>query len=137
MTSGPNLELVEGLGADEVIDYGATDFTGADTEYDVVFDAIGKSSYGAAKRVLTTRGVYLSTVPSAFLRSLVSRRSIVLFTGLRPRADIARDVAELVRLASAGAIDPLIDSTYSLDEAAAAHARVDSERKRGTVILTP
>ena len=137
VTSGPNLELVKGLGADEVIDYRVTDFTGADTEYDIVFDAIGKSTYGASRRALTSHGVYLSTVPSAFLRSLFSRRSTVLFTGLRSRADIAPDVSELVRLAAAGAIDPLIDSRYSLDEAAAAHARVDSERKRGTVILGP
>lgn len=137
VTSGPNVDLVKSLGADEVIDYGSTDFTKGDTEYDIVFDAIGKSTYGAARRVLTSHGMYLSTVPSAFLPSLFSRRSAVAFTGLRKAADIAPDVTELVRLAAAGAIDPLIDSRYPLDEAAAAHARVDSERKRGTVVLTP
>lgn len=137
VTSGANVELVRGLGADEVIDYGTTDFTKGDTEYDVVFDAIGKSTYSAARRVLTSHGVYLSTVPSAFLPSLFTRRSVVLFTGLRSRADIAPDVAELVCLAAAGTLDPLIDSSHTLDEAATAHARVDSERKRGTVVVTP
>lgn len=137
VTSGPNVQLVKGLGADDVIDYLTTDFTTGDARYDVVFDAIGKSSFDAARRVLTSHGRFLSTVPSAFLRSLFSRRSIVLFTGLRSRAKVAPDVSELADLAASGRIHPLIDSRYTLDDAAAAHARVDSERKRGTVILTP
>jgi NADPH:quinone reductase-like Zn-dependent oxidoreductase len=44
---GPeHLELVRGLGADRVIDHTAADFTRDDQTYDVVFDAVGKSSFG-------------------------------------------------------------------------------------------
>src|SRR4029450_9321687 len=40
-----NVELVRSLGADDVIDYTATDFVRDGDAYDVVFDAVGKISY--------------------------------------------------------------------------------------------
>src|SRR5215207_3554728 len=42
------LDLVKGLGADRVIDYTAEDFTRDGHSYDVVMDAVGKSSFAAA-----------------------------------------------------------------------------------------
>jgi NADPH:quinone reductase-like Zn-dependent oxidoreductase len=56
-----NVELVRGLGADRVIDYTAEDFTKDDQTYDVVLDAVGKSSFGRCKRLLRPGGIYLST----------------------------------------------------------------------------
>ena len=53
VTSTPNVELVRGLGANEVIDYTLDDFTASDQTWDVVFDAVGLSSFSRAKRVLT------------------------------------------------------------------------------------
>src|SRR5947209_10165480 len=47
-----NLTLVSGLGADRVIDYTAVDFTTDEQTYDVVLDAVGKSSFGRCKRLL-------------------------------------------------------------------------------------
>ena len=50
-----------GLGADRVIDYTAEDFTKDAQSYDVVFDAVGKSSFGRCKRLLKPGGIYLSS----------------------------------------------------------------------------
>ena len=50
-----HLELVRGLGADRVIDYTAEDFTKDEQTYDVVLDAVGKSSFGRCKRLLKPR----------------------------------------------------------------------------------
>jgi NADPH:quinone reductase-like Zn-dependent oxidoreductase len=55
-----HVELVRGLGADRVIDYTADDFTKDEQTYDVVLDAVGKSSFGRCKRLLKPGGVYLS-----------------------------------------------------------------------------
>jgi NADPH:quinone reductase-like Zn-dependent oxidoreductase len=56
-----NVELVRDLGADRVIDYTAEDFTNDTQTYDVVLDAVGKSSFGRCKRLLKPRGIYLSS----------------------------------------------------------------------------
>lgn len=138
VTSTPNVELVTGLGAHEVIDYTLDDFTASDQTWDVVFDAVGLSSFSRAKRVLTPQGIYLSTVPGVvMLQSLFTQRAAIAFTGLRTDAAKRPDFAELARLAAEGILTPPIDSEYPLDEVVAAHARVDSKRKRGTVVLRP
>jgi NADPH:quinone reductase-like Zn-dependent oxidoreductase len=51
-----NVELVRGLGADRVIDYTAEDFTEDEQRYDVVVDAVGKSSFRRCKRLLKPGG---------------------------------------------------------------------------------
>jgi NADPH:quinone reductase-like Zn-dependent oxidoreductase len=47
--------------ADRVIDYTAEDFTKDDQEYEAVFDAVGKSSFGRCRRLLKPGGIYLLT----------------------------------------------------------------------------
>jgi NADPH:quinone reductase-like Zn-dependent oxidoreductase len=59
----PHLELARKLGADKVIDYTAGDFTRGGPDYDVMFDAAGKSSFGRCKRLLRPGGIYMSTGP--------------------------------------------------------------------------
>ncbi len=138
VTSGSNVALVNELGADAVIDYTIDDFSTSGERWDVVFDAVGTSSFGKAKRVLTSNGIYLSTVPGVImLQAPFTKRAAISFTGLRPDSAKRPDLVELARLAAEGAVTPLIDSTYSLDAIAAAHTRVDSKRKRGTVVLEP
>ncbi len=61
--STTNLELVRSLGADKVIDYTKEDFTKSSGTYDIVFDAVGKSSFARCKGSLKQGEVYLSTVP--------------------------------------------------------------------------
>ncbi len=138
VTSTPNVELVRELGAHEVIDYLVNDFTQSDQRWDVVFDAVGMSSFGKARRVLTPEGIYLSTVPGAIVfQSLFSKRAAISFTGLRSHAAKRPDLVELANLASRGEFAPVIDSEYSFDDIVAAHIRVDSKRKRGTVVVKP
>ena len=71
------------------------------------------------------------------LQSLFTKRAAIAFTGLRKDAAKRPDLAELARLAAEGILTPPIDSEYPLDEVVVAHARVDSKRKRGTVVLRP
>ena len=50
-----NVGLVKSLGADHVIDYTKKDFTKVNETYDVVYDTIGKSSFGKCKNILSNR----------------------------------------------------------------------------------
>jgi NADPH:quinone reductase-like Zn-dependent oxidoreductase len=137
--SGANAQLVMSLGADRVIDYTQHDFTRDDQTYDVIFDAIGKSSFGQCRRALKPGGVYMTTVPSArilldMVRTKVSgdRRALFAATGLSQRVE---NLIFLIQLYEAGAIRSVVDRCYPLAEIAAAHRYVETERKRGAVVI--
>jgi NADPH:quinone reductase-like Zn-dependent oxidoreductase len=137
--SGRNVETVRALGADEVIDYEREDFTARRDAWDVIFDAVGKSSFGRCVPALTAEGLYLTTVPDlrvlpAMLRKR-GKRARFAATGLRPGAARARDLAHIADLYRAGSIRPLVDREYPLDEVAEAHRYVETGRKVGSVVL--
>jgi len=58
--SEANVELVCSLGADHVVDYGATDFTKGRQRYDLIFDIVGNRSLADIRRVLRPDGVYVA-----------------------------------------------------------------------------
>ncbi|HEY9365374.1 MAG TPA: NAD(P)-dependent alcohol dehydrogenase [Agromyces sp.] len=141
--SAVNAPLVTSLGADRVIDYTREDFTEARDAYDVVFDAVGKRSFGAARRALTPHGIYLTTVPTAavmvrwpltrwFSRG---RRAAIAFTGLRDIRLKAAELALLVDLVEAGEFVPVIDRIVAFDDIVEAHRRVDTGHKVGSVVV--
>ncbi len=141
--SARNTGLVRELGADRVIDYAKKDFTTDKARYDVIFDAIGKSSYGKAKRALLPDGLYLTTVPSLGIGLTMlgqigrrgGKRGKLLTTGLRPTAIKAKDMAFLVELIGKGALRPIVDSVFDLEDMADAHRRVDTGHKVGSVVV--
>jgi NADPH:quinone reductase-like Zn-dependent oxidoreductase len=143
VTSTPNVELVRSLGAERVVDYTRERFADARDANDVVFDAVGKSSFGAVRRALAEGGVYASTVPSLALLIAIpltrlrrGRRAAIAFTGLRADASKRTDLELLGRLVAGGEFVPVIDRVVPFAEVVAAHARVDSGRKVGAVVVT-
>jgi len=138
--SARNEAMVREAGADFVIDYNQVDFTKADKVYDVIFDAVGKSSFTACKRVLTNRGIYLTTVPklSVVLQMLWTslfkgKRAVFATAGLMQNK---ANLAFLMELAQQGALNAVIDRRYPLEQLPDAHKYVETERKRGNVIIT-
>ncbi|MFD1572661.1 NAD(P)-dependent alcohol dehydrogenase [Agromyces cerinus subsp. nitratus] len=130
-------------GADRVIDYTREDFTEARGAYDVIFDAVGKRSFGAARRALAPHGIYLTTVPSAAIMVQWpltrwfshGRRAAIAFTGLRDIRLKAAELALLVELIDAGAFVPVVDRVVPFDDIADAHRRVDTGHKAGSVVV--
>ncbi|WP_309135482.1 NAD(P)-dependent alcohol dehydrogenase [Cellulomonas sp.] len=151
--STDHVELVRSLGAASVVDRTRTPLEALAGPYDVVLDAVGTSSFRRCRHLLAPGGSYLTTVPGAgilvrtalrpvlrgpLLRGpLGGRTAAIAFTGLRPAADRLADVRHLLDLAAAGAVRGVVDRTWPLEEAAAAHAYVDTGRKAGTVLLLP
>lgn len=141
VTSGRNAEMVKSLGADRVIDYTKGDFTRSGETYDIIFDAVGKSSFSQAKRALKPGGIYMTTVISMGILGQVARTSIAgsrkakfSTTGLRKPDAKAKDLALFAELYQAGTLRPVVERSYALTDMAAAHAHVDSGRKVGSIV---
>ncbi len=141
--STTNVKLVKSLGADNVIDYTKEDFTETGQTYDVIFDAVGKSSFSRCKGSLTQRGVYLTTVPTLAIPlqmlwtwKIGSKRAKIALTGLRPSSEKTKDLLFLKELAEAGNIKSVIDRSYPLEQTAEAHRYVEKGHKKGNVVIT-
>jgi NADPH:quinone reductase-like Zn-dependent oxidoreductase len=133
-----NLELVRSLGADRVIDYTQEDFTRNGQTYDVIFDAVGKHSFGRSRGSLKPDGIYLPTDGLANLMWAVVTPRLggkkVLFQ-IPPR-QTKQDLLFLKELIEAGKYRPIIDRTYPLEQVADATRYVETEQKTGNVVLT-
>jgi NADPH:quinone reductase-like Zn-dependent oxidoreductase len=134
------VDLVRGLEADRVIDYLTEDFTRDDQTYDVVFDAVGKTTYGRCRRLLTPRGRYLTTDLGPYAQNPVLQLGTVLGRGRRvilpiPRARDRAFVESVGRMMAAGEFRPLLDRRYPLDAIVEAYRYVDSEQKIGNVLI--
>ena len=133
VSSAANAELVISLGASKVIDYGREDFTMRAETYDVIADTVGASAFAKCVPALNEHGRYLSLsggLAAMFARRAGTKRSLGGVAAEKPEY-----LTELVKLAEAGAFKPVIDSTFSFAQLPEAHARVDSGRKRGSVVV--
>jgi NADPH:quinone reductase-like Zn-dependent oxidoreductase len=134
-----HLELVRGLGADRVIDYTAEDFTKDTQTYDVVLDAVGKSSFGRCRRLLRPRGIYVSGDFGPLAQNPILALVTPLFGGRRVLFPIPRDDQAMARyfkgLLESGQFRPLIDRRYRLDQIVEAYAYVETGQKVGNVVI--
>lgn len=133
--SGGNADLVRGLGAERVIDYTCEDFRAGDARYDVIFDAVGKIDVGSCRPVLRPDGAFAAAAMTPLQGRWLNRTSgrRVLYDHPHVGDD---DLAALGAMLDAGQITPVIDRRYPLEAIRAAHAYVETGRKRGNVVIT-
>jgi len=138
-----HLELVRGLGADRVIDYTVEDFTKDAQRYEVVLDAVGKSSFFRCRRLLKPGGSYLSSDGGPLNQNLVLvliSPLVGVFGGKKVLFRVPRDDQEMVRyfkeLIESGAFKPLIDRRYRLDQIVEAYRYVETGQKIGNVVIS-
>jgi NADPH:quinone reductase-like Zn-dependent oxidoreductase len=132
LTSGANVDLVRSLGADEVVDYHATDFSETLADLDVVFDVVGGDYPLRALKVLRPGGILVSTLPQSVGPAAVAAPEVgVRVAGLFVESD-RLGLTALAALATEGRLTPILAATYSLDDAATAHA---TKHGPGKVVL--
>jgi NADPH:quinone reductase-like Zn-dependent oxidoreductase len=115
--STSNLELVQSLGAGQVIDYTRQDFSQNGPIYDVVFDAVGKLSPTQGKKALKPGGVYIN---------------------VHVDSDGGNALANLIllkKIIEAGHLKPVIDRVYPFEQIVEAHRYVEQGHKKGNVVI--
>ena len=142
------------LGAERAINYRTEDFVEvikqltAGAGVDVILDMVGGDYVARNILSLAQGGRHVSIAflqgskVSLNLLPVLQKRLILTGSGLRPRsiaekALIANALRENVwPLLAAGKLHPVIDSTYRLADATAAHARMESSMHIGKLVLT-
>ncbi|MET0998484.1 MAG: NAD(P)-dependent alcohol dehydrogenase [Marmoricola sp.] len=146
------LEMIRSLGVDEVIDYTREDFTQGGERYDVVFDIPGNHSLSECRRVLTPDGSYVWIGHDGFDRSqgrllggmhrAIGLMALTPFvrqlpsTGftMAPKLDSMTTLRELVE---AGHLTAVVDTTYPLEQVAAAIHHLERGDAQGRIVITP
>lgn len=130
--SAANVTYVRGLGADQVIDYNATDFTRVVTNCDAVFDTVGGEVAIKSFEVLRPGG-RAAFIASGWKAPQPARGDV---TSLRPNVARGREPLErIVQLVAAGAVRPPEVKLYRLSQAIEAHRLSEGRHFRGKLIF--
>ncbi|MEX0275473.1 MAG: NAD(P)-dependent alcohol dehydrogenase [Flavobacteriaceae bacterium] len=133
-----NLELLGNLGADKVIDYEKEDFTRDTEQYDIILDAVGKSSFKKCKPLLGPSGIYLSSELGPYAQNTYLPL-LTLFQGKRVvfplPTNCKRSILYAQDLLSKGLFKPVIDRVYPMEEIREAYKYVLTGQKTGNVVI--
>lgn len=139
-----NIELVKSLGADRVIDYTKEDFTKDAAKYNLVFDAVGKSSFFKCKHLLQTGGVYISSdlgymaqniflpLITPFIKAMIGNKKTIF----PMPTDVRGSIVLIKWLIEQGKYKAVIDRKYPLEQIAEAYRYVEKGQKTGNVVIT-
>jgi len=134
-----NIDLIQGLGADKIIDYQKEDFTKDDEKYHFVFDAVGKSSFPECKHLLLPKGIYISSELGPHAQNLYLPL-ITKFKGDKRvifpiPTNCKKSIEFMSKLLSEGKFKPVIDRVYEPEQIQTAYTYVASGQKTGNVII--
>jgi NADPH:quinone reductase-like Zn-dependent oxidoreductase len=146
VTSTRNMDLVRPLGADTLVDYTLNNVAKGDNPYDVILDVAATRSIRDLRRMLVPGGTLvcvgaakqggwlgiLARLLGAIFRSRVLRQRVVSYVASARREDLAY-VKELI---DAERVRPVIDRTYSLEDAREAVRYAMSGQARAKVVIT-
>lgn len=134
-----HVEKVRALGADRVIALEKEDFTKEKIEYDFVFDAVGKSRFSLCKPILKPGGIYISSELGPNWENLTLALTTPFFGDRKVIFPIPSNLLGSMKtiqdLFLQGKFKPLIDRTFTIDQAREAFVYVASGQKIGNVIL--
>ncbi|HUH79331.1 MAG TPA: NADP-dependent oxidoreductase [Methanoregula sp.] len=130
-TSKKNFEMVRSIGADELIDHTAEDFSKKVRDADVVFDTIGGETQAMSWGVIRKGGVLVSTLgadeKAAAAHGVAGKSFMLISNGAR--------LEEIGRLVDAGRVSVVIEKEFPLAEAKAAQELSQAGHARGKIVL--
>jgi len=132
--STTNIEMVKSLGAEKVIDYTKDDFSKSGQTYDIIFDAVMKTSFSHCKNSLTHNGAFITVdwpLLTALWTSIIGGNKVVF--GIANRIEDLIFIKELIEM---GKLKSVIDRCYPLEQTAEAHRYVEKGHKKGNVVIT-
>ena len=134
-----NIELIKTLGANEVIDYTKEDFTKINQQFNVVLDAVGKSTFFKCKHLLIKDGVYFSSELGPYSQNIFLALFTPFFRNRNVKfpipTDSKKDIEFLKEIIEAGKYKAIIDKTYPLSEIVEATTYVESGEKTGNIVI--
>lgn len=113
--STKHIETMKELGVNTIVDYTKTDYTTLAKEYDIVFDAVRKTTKKIGSKILKSGGKYIS------IKS--------------PTTETKEKLETLNNIMLSYPLKTIIDQTFILDDIQKAHAYVDQGHKSGNVII--
>jgi NADPH:quinone reductase-like Zn-dependent oxidoreductase len=146
-----NVDLVRSIGADHVIDYTKEDFTQSGQRYDVIFDNVANHSFAERRRVLNPKGIcVLAGMGGAGIKTgeamgriagnLFLARGLSSFTNQKFAQYMTKmskqDLILLGDLIQGGKLRPVIERTYTLNDAPEALRHLDAGHARGKLVIT-
>jgi NADPH:quinone reductase-like Zn-dependent oxidoreductase len=135
-----NRKLVESLGAHTVIDYQKEDFTKRGEIFDVVLDAVGKSTFFKCKKILSEGGIYFSTEFGPYYQNIFLPLWTRFFGDKKMLFPIPKhskkEVIFFKELIEGGHYKPVIDRSYPLEQIREAYYYVETGEKTGSVVIT-
>jgi NADPH:quinone reductase-like Zn-dependent oxidoreductase len=144
------LELLGSIGADDVIDYERSDYTRSGERYELILDIPGNRRFSEIRRALTPDGTYVLIGHDAFgrfgrrwigslgrfVKLLVVSPFVKQLPGLRGAHDPGDRLRVARELIESGAVVPVVDRMFPLEEVAAAIRYLEEGRAQGRVVIT-
>jgi NADPH:quinone reductase-like Zn-dependent oxidoreductase len=115
--SSDGQQIVKKLGVSKIILYDKEEFTQITTKFDIIFDAVGKTSKKLCEKLLENEGVYKTV------------------GGLEYASESLKQLELIKELWEKGAYKAVVDKTFPFDKVVEAHRYVDAGRKKGNVVL--
>ncbi|MFZ0015414.1 MAG: NAD(P)-dependent alcohol dehydrogenase [Acidimicrobiia bacterium] len=139
---GPKLDMVQSLGADEVIDYQRDDFSRPGSRFDYILDIAARRTLVAHMRALANNGVYVrvarnlggffsAAVFGGLLTGVTSKR-LGVFTW-KPNREA--DMAQVAAMVADRSLTPLVDREFTLDSVPEALQYLIEGRARGKLLV--
>lgn len=136
--SAGNVALVKSIGADDVIDYAAEDFTRSSKKYDIIVDTAGTAPFSRSRGSLKKGGRLVLVL--ATMSDVLKAPWVSLASGMKVLAGSpswkSEDLRFLAGLAESGRFRPVIDRRYLFSQMAEAHRYVEVGHKKGNVVIT-